>query len=169
MNRIIVVISWIFILVSPAVASAVPFTPCLADICESGPGGDIDHLGGPDLVSRILTIGDHGFITDLDLSFEVTGPFSSDISFSITHESFTVDLGNPLSVFYGMDIFGDWTLLAEDRLWPQGNEGNHFEWRIAATLDTPATIPNPEPGTFLLMMTGLLGLVAYNQWRKYSA
>ncbi len=213
MNRIIIILTGILLLVSPAVVTATPVT-----FTFDGPDGIADPIAtNPPFytdvtsVSKTLNVGVSSTIIDLDVQVAIFGDYAREIDFSISHNAITVQLfnhdpirggnkssasdvifddesgtvasgpggengrrqtnplglGDPiLSAFDGFDVSGFWTLTATDAVFTEGN-ANRFEWSIIATVDA-SPVATPEPGTLLLMTTGLLGLVAYKRWRKIS-
>jgi hypothetical protein len=55
--------------------------------------------------------------------------------------------------------------------WVASNSAaNHENWRSFYALSTPITINAPEPGTFVLLLTALLGFGAHRfLWRRRGA
>nr|WP_320114949.1 PEP-CTERM sorting domain-containing protein [uncultured Desulfuromonas sp.] len=63
-----------------------------------------------------------------------------------------------LSVFNGLSLAGEWTLVLLDTYWP-GDGTDLLSWSLTGTVAESATQPVPEPTTLILLAIGLLGLV----------
>ncbi|WP_316347512.1 PEP-CTERM sorting domain-containing protein [Desulfuromonas acetoxidans] len=67
-----------------------------------------------------------------------------------------------LSVFNGLDLAGEWTLVLLDTYWP-GDGTDLLSWSLTGTMAESTTQPVPEPATMILIGIGFLGLVAFKK------
>jgi len=130
------------------------FTQTLGIYTDLGIGNVQTVLFGP--------ISTGGFLTGITASFDPNVPFGwfTDPSGSgpFFSENFT-DGGFDHFRTYTTPIAGELLVMTEDL--PGGGDNDFVDLVFSVTNAAPI----PEPGTFLLMGTGLIGLIGYS-WRK---
>ncbi|MBF0644490.1 PEP-CTERM sorting domain-containing protein [Desulfuromonas acetoxidans] len=67
-----------------------------------------------------------------------------------------------LSIFNGLDLAGEWTLVFLDTYLP-GDGTDLLSWSLTGTMAESTTQPVPEPATMILIGIGFLGLVTFKK------
>ncbi|GLC24338.1 PEP-CTERM sorting domain-containing protein [Roseisolibacter agri] len=113
--------------------------------------------GGPSIEAVLFdNVGGNG---DPHGSFSFNSGFGTSIgSINLAGGDFA-PLGS-LAVFNGVSVAGDWTLRVEDQV--GADAGSYQSWDIGLA----TTTTTPEPGTWALMGSGLLGLAGVAHRRR---
>jgi|GEM_PF-1807386 len=111
----------------------------------------------------LMTQGGSSFLMgNFDVTFDDAAPTQISYDFTTVDIEGTFQALDTLSVFNGLDLAGDWTLVLLDTYW-HGDGTDLLSWSLTGTMAESTTQPVPEPATMILIGIGFLGLVAFKK------